>query len=44
MLDTKILVVDDDINICDMLKMYFENDIGRGPNARHLFNMQELYI
>ena len=26
MLDTKILVVDDDLNICEMLKMYFESE------------------
>ena len=26
MLDTKILVVDDDPNICDLLKLYFENE------------------
>ena len=26
MLDTKILIVDDDNNICDLLKLYFEND------------------
>lgn len=26
MLDTKILVIDDDPNICDMLKLYFENE------------------
>ena len=26
MLDTKILVVDDDANICDLLKRYFENE------------------
>ena len=26
MLDTKILVVDDDLNICEMLKVYFENE------------------
>ncbi len=26
MTDTKLLVVDDDLNICDMLKMYFENE------------------
>ena len=26
MLDTKILVVDDDHNICDLLKIYFENE------------------
>ncbi len=25
-MDTKLLVVDDDANICDMLKMYFENE------------------
>ena len=26
MLDTKMLIVDDDTNICDLLKRYFEND------------------
>ena len=26
MLDTKILVIDDDANICDLLKIYFENE------------------
>ena len=26
MLDTKILIVDDDHNICDLLKLYFENE------------------
>ena len=26
MLDTKILVVDDDVNICEMLKVYFEKE------------------
>ena len=26
MLDTKLLIVDDDANICDMLRMYFENE------------------
>ena len=26
MLDTKILIVDDDSNICDLLKLYFENE------------------
>ena len=26
MMDTKILVVDDDPNISDLLKMYFENE------------------
>ena len=26
MLDTKILIVDDDNNICDLLKLYFENE------------------
>ena len=25
-MDTKILVVDDDLNICDLLKLYFENE------------------
>ena len=25
-MDTKLLIVDDDINICDMLKLYFENE------------------
>ena len=23
---TKILVVDDDVNICDLLRLYFENE------------------
>ena len=26
MLDTKILIIDDDANICDLLKIYFENE------------------
>ena len=26
MLDTKMLIVDDDLNICDLLRRYFEND------------------
>jgi len=26
MMDTKILIVDDDVNICSMLKLYFENE------------------
>ena len=26
MTDTKLLIVDDDLNICDMLKLYFENE------------------
>ena len=26
MIDTKLLIVDDDVNICDMLKIYFENE------------------
>ena len=26
MLDTKMLIVDDDTNICDLLKRYFENE------------------
>ena len=25
-MDTKLLIVDDDHNICDMLKLYFENE------------------
>ena len=25
-MDTKLLIVDDDVNICDMLKLYFENE------------------
>jgi DNA-binding response OmpR family regulator len=25
-MDTKLLIVDDDLNICDMLKIYFENE------------------
>ena len=25
-MDTKLLIVDDDRNICDMLKLYFENE------------------
>ena len=25
-METKLLVVDDDLNICDMLKLYFENE------------------
>ena len=25
-MDTKLLIVDDDLNICDMLKLYFENE------------------
>ena len=25
-MDTKLLIVDDDYNICDMLKLYFENE------------------
>ncbi len=25
-MDTKLLIVDDDINICDMLRLYFENE------------------
>ena len=30
-MDTKLLIVDDDHNICDMLKLYFENE---GYNVR----------
>ena len=25
-MDTKLLIVDDDQNICDMLRLYFENE------------------
>ena len=25
-MDTNLLIVDDDVNICDMLKLYFENE------------------
>ena len=25
-MDTKLLIIDDDLNICDMLKLYFENE------------------
>ena len=28
MLDTKILIIDDDTNICELLKLYFENAQG----------------
>ena len=28
-MDTKLLIVDDDVNICGMLKLYFENKIGK---------------
>ena len=34
MLDTKILVVDDDENICELLKLYFENE-GYGVKLAH---------
>ena len=34
MLDTKILVVDDDENICELLKLYFENE-GYGVKIAH---------
>ena len=25
-MDTKLLIVDDDLNICEMLRLYFENE------------------
>ena len=34
MLDTKILVIDDDENICELLKLYFENE-GYGVKLAH---------
>ena len=30
-MDTKLLIVDDDPNICDMLKLYFENEQDKLP-------------
>ena len=47
MLDTKILVVDDDVNICEMLKMYFENEgyevktVNDGADGVNYFKMYE---
>ena len=47
MLDTKILVVDDDPNICDLLKIYFENEgyevktAGDGAEGINYFKMYE---
>ena len=47
MLDTKILVVDDDANICDMLKLYFENEgydvktVNDGVEGVNFFKMFE---
>ena len=47
MLDTKILVVDDDPNICDMLKIYFENEgydvktVNDGVEGVNFFKMFE---
>lgn len=47
MLDTKILVIDDDANICDMLKIYFENEgydvktVNDGVEGINFFKMYE---
>ncbi len=47
MLDTKILVIDDDVNICDMLKIYFENEgyevktVNDGAEGVNCFKMYE---
>lgn len=47
MIGTKILVVDDDKNICDMLRLYLENDgyevktAGDGAEGVTYFKMYE---
>ncbi len=47
MLDTKILVVDDDPNICELLKVYFENEgyevktVNDGIEGLNFFKMYE---
>lgn len=47
MLDTKILIVDDDVNICELLKVYFENEgyeiktVGDGIEGLNFFKMYE---
>ncbi|MBR6783001.1 MAG: response regulator, partial [Clostridia bacterium] len=47
MMDTKILVVDDDPNISDLLKIYFENEgyevktVGDGAEGINYFKMYE---
>ena len=47
MLDTKILVVDDDVNICEMLKVYFEKEgyevktVNDGAEGINYFKMYE---
>ena len=47
MLDTKILVVDDDVNICEMLKVYFEKEgyevktVNDGSEGINYFKMYE---
>ena len=47
MMDTKILVVDDDPNISDLLKIYFENEgyevkiVGDGAEGINIFKMYE---
>ncbi len=47
MLDTKILIVDDDVNICEMLKVYFEKEgyevktVNDGSEGINYFKMYE---
>ena len=36
-METKLLVVDDDVNICDMLKIYFENENYKVKTANDAF-------
>ena len=47
MMDTKLLIIDDDPNICDMLKLYFENEgykvktVNDGVEGVNYFKMYE---
>ena len=47
MLDTKLLVIDDDPNICELLKVYFENEgydvktVSDGIEGINFFKMYE---
>ena len=47
MMDTKLLIIDDDPNICDMLKLYFENEgykvktVNDGLEGVNYFKMYE---
>lgn len=47
MLDTKILIIDDDLNICELLKVYFENEgydvktVNDGLEGLNFFKMYE---